>query len=139
MKASADEQKNVSTPGVSEPFEAAYQQYLGALSEAAAAAQRTVAETQWQYMSPLRSIGTTDDVQRKYVESMRAAWDQAQGGAEAAYRGYTRALKEAWARVDLEALDVRSLDVRSLDAIAQSALHVCWMASGGPPSDNVRV
>jgi hypothetical protein len=128
-------EESASVPSVSsdswKPFEEAHQDYLRALQQVWTPqdAQRHVEEANIAYIRQVLEAQATGDIIRRFevdLGYMRALQlpDQVRQQFDEVYRTYLRAVQEAWAR-----LDVNALDANTLAAIGQLLLAASCAAS----------
>jgi hypothetical protein len=97
-----------------EDAHAAYLKDLAAVWEATRKACASEAET---YSSACRDASRSQDPKgataawERYVGGLRTAWTESQRGYEEAYRTYTRAVRDAFSRLEEGTLDPRALSM----------------------------
>jgi hypothetical protein len=116
-------QQKAAQPGGLQAFDSAYTNYLEGIQKIQGEVQKRSDEAQQQLAQTLlegsqtgtQSPAELEEAQRKYQQDLQDAWAESQKGYESEYRQYTKALGEAFSR-----LDSGQLEVNALMAIGQS-------------------
>ena len=117
---------------VQQRFEEAYRSYMRALRDASSddTPQKRAASVFVDYAQALLDARAPEDVLKRfdaclnYLRALQEVQREAQRPFEAAYVDYVRALQEAWAQVD-----VNALDTAALAAIGRSVAAACCAGS----------
>jgi hypothetical protein len=127
--------------GAQQRAEEATQRYISAIKEAQSSedpAQRTE-ELCREYREALNNAFSVDDsvklfeAQRDLALSLQKAWDpqNMQNELEHAFSNYLRALQDAWAQTDADAVDSYSLATIGQSLLAASGQAASTLAQGG--------